>query len=132
MNLQISHHLLLCVPQKTSSLCCDPAESKRSWEQLKLVLKRLKLEEPKRPEGIVLRSKVNCLRVCKSGPILLIWPEGIWYQYVFQDRIEAIVKSHIIEGKPKKEWVLKRTPLKGLGYKFDQPTPHNFIAPTSI
>ena len=69
--------------------------------QLKLILKKLKLEDPNRPEGIVLRSKVNCLRICKSGPILLIWPEGIWYKYVSQERIEAIIKSHIIEGKPK-------------------------------
>ncbi len=119
MKLKVSHHLLLCVPQKTSSLCCEPIESKRSWEQLKLTLKRLKLEEPNRPEGIVLRSKVNCLRVCKSGPILLIWPEGVWYQCVSQNRIEEIIKSHIIEGKPKKEWVLKITPLKGLNYQFD-------------
>ena len=114
MNLQVSHHLLLCVPQKTSSFCCDPAESERSWEQLKLILKRLKLEEPKRPEGIVLRSKVNCLRVCEAGPILLIWPEGIWYQNVSPNRIESIIKSHIIEGKPRGEWMLKKTPLKCL------------------
>ncbi len=119
MSLQVSHHLLLCVPQKTSSLCCNPTESTRSWKQLKLILKRLNLEDPNRPEGIVLRSQVNCLRVCKSGPILLIWPEGIWYKYVYEDRIEAIIKSHIIEGKPKKEWVLKITPLKCLGYQFD-------------
>ncbi len=119
MNLQVSHHLLLCVPHKTSSLCCDPTQSEESWEEIKLILKKLKLEDPNRPEGIVLRSKVDCLRVCKSGPILLIWPEGIWYKNVYPNRIETIIKSHIIEGKPQREWELKKTPLKSLSGKFN-------------
>ena len=119
MSLQVSHHLLLCVPQKTSSLCCEPTQSQRCWEKLKLILKKLKLEDPQRLGGIVLRSKVNCLRVCESGPILLIWPEGIWYQNVSPDRIELIIKSHIIEGKPRREWILKKTPLTCLSKMFN-------------
>ncbi|KGG15556.1 Ferredoxin [Prochlorococcus sp. MIT 0602] len=59
-----------------------------------------------------MRSKVDCLRICNSGPILLIWPEGIWYQNVSPSRIEVIIKSHIIEGIPIKEWIFKETPLK--------------------
>ncbi len=117
MSLKVSHHLLLCVPNKTSSLCSNLAQSKQSWEQLKFILKKLRLEEPNRPEGIVLRSKVDCLRICKSGPILLIWPEGIWYQKVFPNRVEPIINRHIIKGQPIKEWVLKNTPLRNLGNK---------------
>lgn len=83
----------------------------KSWEKLKFILKKYHLEDPSRPGGIVLRSKVDCLRICKSGPILLIWPEGIWYHKVSSERIEKIVKTHIIERSPIKEWILKTTPL---------------------
>ena len=110
MSPNVSHHLLLCANSK-KLLCCEANEGNKSWERLKNVLKKLNLEDPSRPEGIVLRSKVDCLRVCKSGPILLIWPEGIWYHNVLSSRIEKIIESHIIKGNPIKEWVLKETPL---------------------
>ena len=106
----ISHHLLLCAPPKAEG-CCQQVEGDRSWNQLKAILKALNLEDPQRPEGIVLRSKVDCLRICHSGPILLIWPEGIWYKKVSPSRIETIVRNHIIKGEPILQWILKETPL---------------------
>ncbi len=110
MGPKISHHLLLCAtPEKAS--CCNPKQGTKSWERLKNIIKELKLESSKRPEGIVLRSKIDCLRVCNSGPILLIWPDGIWYQKVTPKRVEIIVKKHIIDGKPVKKWIFKETPL---------------------
>ncbi len=110
MNKQISYHLLLCAaPQKQS--CCNPSEGIKSWNKLKHILHSLNLEDPTRPEGMVLRSKVDCLRVCHSGPILLIWPEGIWYKEVSPERIEKIITEHILKGKPITQWILKETPL---------------------
>ncbi len=110
MSPKISHHLLLCATPKKPS-CCNPNEGLKSWERLKNILKELKLESPHRPEGIVLRSKVDCLRICQEGPILLIWPDGIWYHNISPERIDVIVKNHIIKGNPIKKWVLKETPL---------------------
>ena len=110
MNIQISHHLLLCAtPNK--GLCCPNSKGKATWETLKELLKKLNLENHQRPEGIVLRSKVDCLRVCKEGPILLVWPDGIWYGEVTRERIEVIIYKHIIEGIALKDWMIKCTPL---------------------
>ncbi len=107
---QVSHHLLLCAtPNKQK--CCNSIEGIKSWEKLKFILKTLRLEDPSRSEGIVLRSKVDCLRICHSGPILLIWPEGIWYKQVSPERIESIVRKHIIKGEPIAHWILKETPM---------------------
>ncbi len=108
--MHVSHHLLLCAtPSKES--CCNAKEGIKSWEQLKTTLAELNLQDPQRPEGIILRSKVDCLRVCSQGPILLIWPDGIWYQKVSPKLIKLIVKQHIIGGQPIDEFILKRTPL---------------------
>ncbi len=109
MSLKISHHLLLCATS-TKATCCDPNEGAKCWSQLKKILQHFDLENPKRIQGIVLRSKVDCLRICKNGPILLVWPDGIWYGGVDSERIEEIVKSHIIGGKPLKDLIIKVTP----------------------
>ncbi len=110
MNYHVSHHLLLCAtPSKAK--CCDPSIGTISWLRLKQILKELDLENPKRASGIVLRSKVDCLRICHEGPILLIWPDGIWYKKVTPEKIEAIIKEHIIKGKIVNKWILQKTPL---------------------
>ena len=111
MHPLISHHLLLCAtPTKTK--CCDPAKGQDTWNALKRVVRDLGLEDDQRPEGIVLRSKVDCLRVCERGPILLIWPDGTWYADVTADRIEAILRSHILKKQPIEEWIYKTTPFQ--------------------
>ena len=59
----------------------------------------------------ILRSKADCLRVCKNGPILLIWPDGIWYEKVSPEKISEIFTSHVIKGKPIEKWIFKKTPF---------------------
>ena len=119
MHPLISHHLLLCAtPTKTK--CCDPAVGQNTWNALKRVVRDLGLEDTQRPEGIVLRSKVDCLRVCERGPILLVWPEGIWYADVTADRIEAIVRSHILDRQPIAQWIHKTTPFQNIQNKSSQ------------
>ena len=107
----ISHHLLLCATP-TKVKCCDPTTGIASWNELKRVIRELGLEKTNRPEGIVLRSKVDCLRVCERGPVLVVWPDGIWYSDVTADKIEPIVQQHIVHRKPILQWIYKMTPFK--------------------
>ncbi|WP_413744131.1 (2Fe-2S) ferredoxin domain-containing protein [Synechococcus sp. MIT S9451] len=110
---RISHHLLLCATP-TKAKCCDPELGLKSWDALKRLIRELDLENPQRPEGMVLRSKVDCLRICEQGPILLIWPDGIWYREVTPERIETILREHVVRGRPCQQWMLKRTPLSSV------------------
>ena len=110
MTYKISHHLLLCATSPKES-CCNCKDGIKSWQKLKFLVKTLNLEDPQRTEGIVLRSKVDCLRICHSGPILLIWPDGVWYKEVSPYRIEVIINEHILKGIPVKKWMFKKTPL---------------------
>lgn len=106
----VAHHLLLCAtPSKP--LCTDPQEGAASWARLKGLVRELGLDDAARPAGVVLRGKADCLRICAGGPILLIWPEGIWYGGVTPERVERIVREHVVGGRPIEEWILRRTPL---------------------
>jgi (2Fe-2S) ferredoxin len=116
---RVQHHLLLCATP-TKPLCCDPAVGAGSWHRLKTLVRELGLEDPARPEGVVLRTKADCLRVCSGGPVLLLWPEGITYGAVTPERIERIVREHVIAGVPIEEWILER-----FQFAPDQPTPES-------
>ena len=108
--IRVSHHLLLCAtPSK--ALCCDPELGAASWARLKQLLRELGLEDPARSQGVVLRTKADCLRICAEGPILLIWPDGVIYAGVTAERLERILREHVIGGVPIEDWVVGRNQL---------------------
>lgn len=45
-------------------------------------------------------NRASCLERCELGPIMVVYPEGIWYAVRTKEDVEEIVKSHIIEGRP--------------------------------
>ena len=110
----ISHHLLLCATPAKALCCPDPAVGTASWDTLKRLVREWGLEDPQRTEGIVLRTKADCLRICAEGPILLIWPEGIVYGGVTPERLERILREHVIGGQPINSWILERRPFRAL------------------
>ncbi len=96
-----SRHVLICV----GAFCTPDSRGRALYEQLPALLQR---EGLLFGPGRVKRGETPCLGVCAGGPIVVVYPEGVWYAGVTPELLERIVVEHLRDGRVVEEAVFHR------------------------
>ena len=90
------HHLFFCQNQHQGDLpCCASHDAASMCAYAKERCKELGLHGP----GGIRINKAGCLGRCERGPVAVVYPEGVWYNYIDREDIDEIINSHLREGK---------------------------------
>jgi (2Fe-2S) ferredoxin len=89
-------HLFFCVNQREDgSRCCADFGAQKMRDHAKARLKALKLAGP----GKCRANSAGCLDRCNEGPVLVVYPESVWYTYVDEQDIDEIIEEHVLHGR---------------------------------
>ncbi len=53
------------------------------------------------------RSKIGCLGACKLGPLMIVYPDGVWYRCPSKKALKQIIAQHIQGGEPVEKYVVQ-------------------------
>ena len=89
-------HVFFCCNQRDApEKCCASAGAADLQKYAKDRVKALGLAGA----GKVRVHKAGCLDRCEEGPVIVVYPEAVWYTYVDRADIDEIVDRHVVNGE---------------------------------
>jgi len=99
-----SHHLFFCTNQRHDGRsCCTQHGAQKMRDYLK---KKVKTEGLAGAGGIRINT-AGCLDRCEMGPVIVVYPEAVWYTYVDTEDLDEILERHLIGGELVERLLLK-------------------------
>ncbi|MEZ5542015.1 MAG: (2Fe-2S) ferredoxin domain-containing protein [Pseudomonadota bacterium] len=90
------YHVFFCTNLRADgSACCQRHDAQALRDYAKQRSKELGLAGP----GGVRINTAGCLDRCAEGPVLVIYPEAVWYTYLDREDIDEIIQEHLVNGR---------------------------------
>ena len=79
------YHVFFCTNLRADgSACCQRFDAQA-----------LRLAGP----GGVRINTAGCLDRCAEGPVLVVYPEAVWYTYLDRQDLDEIIEQHLVKGQ---------------------------------
>lgn len=96
MKSYYQHHVFFCLNQRENGeVCCANLGAEAAFDHMKARVKALGISS----ENQVRINRAGCLDRCGEGPLLVIYPQAIWYTFVDNADIDEIIDSHLLQNK---------------------------------
>ena len=90
------HHLFFCINQREKGeACCQRFDAKNARDYVKQRVKSLGKDQSE-------QFRVNtagCLNRCELGPVIVVYPEAVWYTYIDRSDLDEIIEEHLLNGR---------------------------------
>ena len=95
-NSYFKHHVFFCLNQREAPReSCANHAAQDAFKHCKSAIKHAEMGGP----GGVRISQAGCLDRCAGGPVMVVYPEAVWYTYVDNKDIDEIMESHLKNGQ---------------------------------
>ncbi len=89
-------HAFFCTNRREGDrVCCQDAGAAEARAYVKARVKELGLAG----QGELRVNAAGCLDRCEEGPVIVVYPEGVWYSYVDKEDLDEIIEEHLVHGR---------------------------------
>ena len=93
-------HILICTNQRPEGHpkgSCNARGSMAIWQKFADVI-----NEKQAFNDVLISGVRSCLGPCGFGPVVVIYPDNVWYGHVADVDVEEIYEKHLVGGEPVK------------------------------
>ncbi|MDO9710280.1 (2Fe-2S) ferredoxin domain-containing protein [Paracraurococcus lichenis] len=98
------HHVFACFQQRPPQHprgSCGQAGAQPLWQ-------RLQQRMEGKPDMAMVAT--GCLGFCRAGPLMVVYPQGIWYAPRTPEDVDEIVDLHLLGGTPVERLIILPQP----------------------
>ncbi|MEI7531294.1 MAG: NAD(P)H-dependent oxidoreductase subunit E [Betaproteobacteria bacterium] len=89
------YHAFFCLNERSNGAsCCEQQGATELFNYAKEQCKILGINGEKQ----VRVNRAGCLDRCENGPVMVVYPEGVWYTMVDKADVDEIIQSHFLRG----------------------------------
>ena len=102
MSTTVGHyrkHVFVCENRRTDGRACCAEGAAAIEEGAVKVLRDCLRAEGAHGKGNVRINRAGCFDRCAQGPVLVVYPEGVWYRYDSREDLQKIARSHLLDGE---------------------------------
>lgn len=103
-------HLFLCTNERPADHprgSCRARGAEPLLEIIKEEARKAGVPEPFRA------NRSGCLDACESGPVLAVYPDGVFYTVRNREEIARIITEHLVGGKVVSDLAIPDPPRRG-------------------
>lgn len=89
------YHVFFCLNQRPDGeACCQDKGAEAAFDYMKSRVKKLALNGKHK----VRINRAGCFDRCAEGPLLVVYPQAVWYTFVDHEDLDEIIESHLLKG----------------------------------
>lgn len=89
-------HVFFCTNKRANGeACCADC----GVDELRAYAKSRCKEMGLNGAGKVRINSAGCLDRCEEGPVMVVYPEAVWYSFVDEEDVNEIIDSHLVNGE---------------------------------
>lgn len=91
------HHIFFCTNKRAQGeTCCQNAAARAMRDYVKKRCKELGIAGR---QGSVRVNTAGCLNRCDEGPVVVVYPDDVWYTYVDREDLDEIIEQHLVNSR---------------------------------
>ncbi len=96
--MRVTRHVFVCTAKS-----CTASGSEATYRTLKK-----KVKNTAGLEGVWV-NRSGSVGGCEHGPMVVIYPEGVWYHSVTEDKVDELIRRHFQQGEVIEAWRFHQT-----------------------